>query len=64
MTDAQFLERIRELLRVLLAHKPLGEGPIRLEAWGDVRWTEAQRGAYEELRKLAGLSDPEGEQSS
>jgi hypothetical protein len=60
MTAGARLEEVRELLRVLLAPGPEGEGPIRLEAWNDVRWTDAQRAAYKELRREAGLQKQGG----
>jgi len=57
--EAEHLDRIRELLRVLLEPKPLGKGPIRLEDWNQDVWTQAQRDAFEELRAEAGLPGPQ-----
>ena len=56
MSDAERLSQIRELLEVLLAPTSLGEGPIRLESWGE--WSQAQREAYEAMRQEAYSRSP------
>jgi len=53
MTAEEKLDRIRLLLRILLAPTRPRQGPIRLEA--KRAWTLEQRAAYDELRVEAGL---------
>ena len=42
--------RLLTLVHVLVAPQPLGQGALRMEAWGE--WPHEQREAYEELRRL------------
>jgi hypothetical protein len=53
VTDTERLERIRELARILLTPSASGASPIDLH--DQAAWSEAQRTAYLELRREAGL---------
>jgi hypothetical protein len=53
ITDSERLERVRELVRILLVPSASGASPIDLEA--QAAWSEAQRTAYLELRREAGV---------
>jgi hypothetical protein len=56
LTDSERLERMRELVRILLTTPSPGLGPIRVEDWDEEPvWTGAQRSAYAELRAEVGL---------
>ena len=50
MTATEHLERIRDLVRILLTVPSPGLGPLRVGDWDEAVWTEAQRSAYAELR--------------
>jgi hypothetical protein len=52
-TDTERLERTRELVRIVFTPSARGVSPIHLEE--EAAWSEAQQGAYEELRREIGL---------
>jgi hypothetical protein len=52
-TDTDRLERLRELVRIVLATSAMGASPIHLE--DEAVWSDAQRAAYDDLRREAGL---------
>ena len=62
VTDTERLERVRELARILLAPSSSGKCAIDLADRG--LWSEAQRSAYLELKREAGLLAPAGQEPS